>query len=56
MSFNLGSNIDVAFGKFDRYVEIVSGKDTLHNVVGIAYETSSIATEESVDYQAEDNQ
>ena len=56
MSFNLGSNIGVAFGKFDRYVEIVSGKDTLHNVVGIAYETSSIATEESVDYQAEDNQ
>ena len=56
MSFNLANNIDVAFGKFDRYIEIVSGKDTLHKAVGIAYETLFSATEESVDYQAEDNQ
>ena len=40
----------------DRYVETVSGKDTLHDTVGIAYETSSSATGESVDFQAEDQQ
>ena len=56
MSFNLANNIDVAFGKFDRYIETVSGKDTFHKAVGIAYETLFSATEEGVDYQAEDNQ
>ena len=29
----------VAWDKFDRSVEAVSGKDTLHDTVGIAYQT-----------------
>ena len=28
----------VAFDNFDRYVETMSGKDTLHDTVGIAYQ------------------
>ena len=28
-----------AFDNFDRFVETISGKDTLHDAVGIAYET-----------------
>ena len=56
MSLNPANNIGVAFDNFDRYVETVSGKDTLHDTVGIAYETSSSATGESADFQAEDDQ
>ena len=52
MSLNPAKNICVVFNNFDRYVETISGKDTLHNSVGIAYETSSSATGESVDFQA----
>ena len=39
-----------------RYVKTESGKDTLHETVGKAYETSSSATEESTDFRAEDDQ
>ena len=31
----------VAFDNFDRYVETMSGKDTLHDTVGIAYQDVS---------------
>ena len=56
MRLNPANNIGAAFDNFDRYVETVCGKDTLHDTVGIAYETSSSATGESVDFQAEDDQ
>ena len=56
MSLNLANSIGVASDNFDRYVETVTGRDTLHDIVGIAYENSSIATEESVYFQAEDVQ
>ena len=56
MSLNPSNNIGVAFDNFDRYVETVSGKGTLNGTVGIAYETSSSATGESVNFQAEDDQ
>ena len=56
MSLNPANNIGVAFDNFNKYLEKVSGKDTLHDTVGIAYETSSSATGESVDFQAEDDQ
>ena len=39
-----------------RYVKTESEKDTLHETVGKAYETSSSATEESTDFRAEDDQ
>ena len=40
-----------------RYIEAIHGKDILHNTVGKAYENSSSATKESVDFQmAEDDQ
>ena len=55
MSLNPANNIGVAFDNFDKYLETVSGKDTLHDTVGIAYETSSSATGESLDFQAEDD-
>ena len=45
----------VVFDNFDRYVEIVSGKDTLHDIVYVVDETSSSATEESIDFQAEED-
>ena len=56
MSLNSANNISVAFDNFDRYVETITGKDTLRDTVGIAYETSSSATGDSVDFQAEDYQ
>ena len=56
MSLNPDNNIAVAFDNFDRYVEIVSGKDTLRDIVYIADETSSSAAEESIDFQAEEDQ
>ena len=45
MSLNPANKIGIAFDNFDKYVETVSGKDTSHNIVGIAYETSSIQLE-----------
>ena len=56
MSLNTAINIGVAFDNFDRYFETISGKDTLHNTVDIAYKTLSKATEESVNFQAEGGQ
>lgn len=35
MSLNHANNISVAFDDFDRYVETVSGKDTL---IGVAFD------------------
>ena len=40
MSLNPANNIGLAFDNIGRYIETVSGKDTLHDTVGIAYETS----------------
>ena len=56
MSLNPVNIIGVAFDNFDGYVETVTGKDTLRDTVGIAYENSSSATRESVDFQTQDDQ
>ena len=56
MSLNPAINIDVAFDNFDRYVETLSGKETLHDTVGIACETSSSAIGDSVNIQSENDQ
>ena len=56
MSLNAAINIDVAFDNFDRLLKTVSGKDTLHDTVSIAYKASSSATGESVSFQVEDDQ
>ena len=40
MSLNPANNIGLAFDNTGRYNETVSGKYTLHDTVGIAYETS----------------
>ena len=56
MSLNPANKIDLAFDNFDRYIETVSGRDALHDTVGIVYENSSNVTEESVYFQAEDDQ
>ena len=56
MSLNPDNSIRVASDTFDRCVETVTGKYTLHNTVGIAYENSSSATEEDVYFQVEDDQ
>ena len=37
----------VAFDNFDRFVETLSGKDTLHDTVGIAYQLSTEEIENS---------
>ena len=55
VSSNPASNIDVAFDNFDKFGETVSGKDTLHDTVGKAYENSCSATEESIHFQVEDD-
>ena len=44
MSLNPANNIGVAFDNFDIYVETVSGKDTLHYTVGIAYKQNILPT------------
>lgn len=41
MTTEPGLATGVAFDNFDRYVETVSGKDTLHDTVGIAYQIST---------------
>lgn len=56
MILNSADNKEVEFDNFDRYVVIVSRKDTLHDNYGIAYETSSSATQESANFQKEDDQ
>ena len=56
MSLNPANNISVALDNFDRYVETVSGKDTLRDTAGIVFETSPSATEESINFEAEDDQ
>lgn len=56
MILNSADNKEVEFDNFDRYVVIVSRKDTLHDNSGIAYETSSSATQESANFQKEDDQ
>ena len=38
MSLNASAATDVAWDNFDRFVEIKSGKDTLHDTVGIAFQ------------------
>ena len=35
-------NTGIAWDKFDRFVETKSGKDTLHDTVGIAYQTQDV--------------
>ena len=57
MSLNPGKNISVPFDNFNRYAETVTGKDILQVSLrsGIVYEASSSVTEESADFQAEDN-
>ena len=39
MSLSPSSSTEVAFDNFDRFVYTLSGKDTLHDTVGIAYQT-----------------
>ena len=56
MSLNSAGNKEVEFDNFEWYVGIVSRKDTLHNNFGIAYETSSSATQESANFQKDDDQ
>ena len=41
---------DVAFNNFDRLVETISGKDTLHDTAGIAHQLSTEETENSDKY------
>ena len=57
MSLNPAKNISVPFDNFNRYAETVTGKDILQVSLrsGIVYEASSSVTEESADFQAEDN-
>ena len=38
---------DVAFNNFDKFVEKLSGKNTLHDIVGIAYQLSTKEIENS---------
>ena len=38
MSLNASAATDVAWDNFDRFAATKSGKDTLHNTVGIAYQ------------------
>ena len=40
MSLHSGQRTSVTFGNFDRLVETLTGKGTLHDIVGIAYQSS----------------
>ena len=50
MSLNPADYKEVAFDNFDRYVEIVSRKDTFRDNFGVVYEISSSATQESANF------
>ena len=41
MTMDSEAGVGLAFGNFDRFVETLSGKDTLHDTVGIAYQIST---------------
>ena len=41
MSLDCNSATGVAFDNYDRFVETLSGKNTLHDTVGIAYQTAT---------------
>ena len=53
LSSNLGTG--VAFDNYDRFVETLSGKDTLHDTVGIAYQIiePAITNYEETDFETE---
>ena len=38
----------MAFDNFDRFVETLSGKDTLHDTVGIVYQCDTTTTNASI--------
>ena len=41
MTMDSEAGVGLAFDNFDRFVETLSGKDTLHDTVGIAYQIST---------------
>ena len=41
MTMDSEAGVGLAFDNFDRFVETLSGKDTLHDIVGIAYQIST---------------
>lgn len=44
--------IEVAFDNYDRFVETITGKDTLHDTVGIIYQIENIiVAEEAVEIE-----
>ena len=45
----------VAWDNFDRFVETESGKDTLHDTVGIVYQLANLTLSENVDFQIDEH-
>ena len=43
MTMDSEVGVGLAFDNFDRFVETLSGKDKLHDIVGIAYQISTKA-------------
>ena len=54
MKLNPHCGTGVAWDNFDRFVDTVSGKETLHDTVGIAYQT--ITEEEPIEQEATDDE
>ena len=45
----------VAWDNFDRFVETESGKDILHDTVGIVYQLANLTLSENVDFQIDEH-
>ena len=54
MKFNPRCGAGVAWDDFDKFVETITGKETLHDTVGIAYQT--ITEEELMDREPDDHE
>ena len=54
MKLNPQCGTGVAWDDFDRFLETITGKETLHDTVGITYQT--ITEEESIDQEPDDDE
>ena len=54
MKLNPQCGTGVAWDNFDRFLETITGKETLHDTVGITYQT--ITEEESIDQEPDDDE
>ena len=54
MNMDANACTGLAFDNYDRFVETLTGKDTLHDTVGIAYQTKKL--DDTIDNNPSTNQ